>query len=182
MTDSFGTKGQLKVGSATYEFYSLSKLAKANAAVSRLPLSLKVLLENLLRHEDGRVVKREHVEKMLAWDPKATPDTEISFHPARVLLQDFTGVPAVVDLAAMREALASMGGDPAKINPRNPADLVIDHSVQVDTFATTAAFRANAELEFDRNKERYAFLRWGQNAFKSFRVVPPDIGICHQVN
>jgi len=182
MTDSFGTKSQLKVGSATYDFYSLAKLAKANAAVNRLPLSLKVLLENLLRHEDGRVVKREHVEKMLAWDPKATPDTEISFHPARVLLQDFTGVPAVVDLAAMREALASMGGDPAKINPRNPADLVIDHSVQVDTFATTAAYKENAELEFDRNRERYAFLRWGQTAFKGFRVVPPDIGICHQVN
>ncbi len=122
-----------------------------------------MLLENLLRHEDGRVVKREHIEKMLAWDPKATPETEISFHPARVLLQDFTGVPAVVDLAAMREALASMGGDPAKINPRNPADLVIDHSVQVDTFATTAAYKENAELEFDRaTSERYAFLRWGQ--------------------
>ncbi|MBN1210802.1 MAG: aconitate hydratase AcnA [Myxococcaceae bacterium] len=182
MTDSFGTKSQLKVGSATYEFYSLGKLAKANAAVNRLPISLKVLLENLLRHEDGRVVKREHVEKMLAWDPKATPDTEISFHPARVLLQDFTGVPAVVDLAAMREALAAMGGDPAKINPRNPADLVIDHSVQVDTFATTASYKENAQLEFDRNRERYAFLRWGQTAFKGFRVVPPDIGICHQVN
>jgi aconitate hydratase len=182
MTDSFGTKSQLKVGSVTYDFYSLGKLAKANAAVNRLPLSLKVLLENLLRHEDGRVVKKEHVDKMLAWDPKATPDTEISFHPARVLLQDFTGVPAVVDLAAMREALGAMGGDAAKINPRNPADLVIDHSVQVDTFATTAAMKENAELEFERNRERYAFLRWGQTAFKGFRVVPPDIGICHQVN
>jgi aconitate hydratase len=182
MTDSFGTKSQLKVGSATYDIYSLSKLAKANAAVNRLPISLKVLLENLLRHEDGRVVKREHIEKMLAWDPKAAPETEISFYPARVLLQDFTGVPAVVDMAAMREALASMGGDAAKINPRNPADLVIDHSVQVDTFATTAAYKENAELEFSRNQERYAFLRWGSNAFKNFRVVPPDIGICHQVN
>ncbi len=182
MTDSFGTKSQLKVGSATYEFYSLAKLAKQNPAVERLPFSLKILLENLLRHEDGRVVKREHIEKMLAWDPKATPETEISFHPARVLLQDFTGVPAVVDLAAMREALAAMGGDAAKINPRNPADLVIDHSFQVDAFGTTAAFRENAELEFERNQERYAFLRWGQNAFKGFRVVPPDIGICHQVN
>ncbi|HZI12550.1 MAG TPA: aconitate hydratase AcnA [Myxococcus sp.] len=182
MTDSFGTKSQLKVGSATYDMYSLGKLAKAHASVNRLPVSLKVLLENLLRHEDGRVVKREHIEKMLAWDPKATPDVEISFHPARVLLQDFTGVPAVVDLAAMREALASMGGDPAKINPRNPADLVIDHSVQIDAFATTAAFKENAELEFERNRERYAFLRWGQSAFKGFGVVPPDIGICHQVN
>src|SRR3954468_1913210 len=147
MTDSFGTKSQLKVGAATYDYFSLGKLAKANAAVNRLPLSLKVLLENLLRHEDGRVVKREHVEKMLAWDPKATPDTEISFHPARVLLQDFTGVPAVVDLAAMREALGSLGGDPARINPRNPADLVIDHSVVVDQFASINAFGANAELE-----------------------------------
>ncbi|XXF79402.1 aconitate hydratase AcnA [Myxococcaceae bacterium GXIMD 01537] len=182
MSDSFGTKSQLKVGSATYDYYSLAKLAKQHPAVERLPFSLKILLENLLRHEDGRVVKREHVEKMLAWDPKATPDTEISFHPARVLLQDFTGVPAVVDLAAMREALGSMGGDPAKINPRNPADLVIDHSVQVDTFATTAAYKENAELEFERNRERYAFLRWGSNAFKGFGVVPPDIGICHQVN
>jgi aconitate hydratase len=182
MTDSFGTKSQLKVGSATYDIYSLSKLAKANAAVNRLPISLKVLLENLLRHEDGRVVKREHIEKMLAWDPKAAPETEISFYPARVLLQDFTGVPAVVDMAAMREALAAMGGDAAKINPRNPADLVIDHSVQVDTFATTASYKENAELEFSRNQERYAFLRWGSNAFKNFRVVPPDIGICHQVN
>ncbi|MFP2931130.1 aconitate hydratase AcnA [Pyxidicoccus sp. 3LG] len=182
MTDSFGTKSKLQVGPATYDIYSLGKLAKANPAVERLPFSLKVLLENLLRHEDGRVVKREHVEKMLAWDPKATPDVEISFHPARVLLQDFTGVPAVVDLAAMREALASMGGDPGKINPRNPADLVIDHSVQIDSFATSAAFKENAELEFERNRERYAFLRWGQSAFKGFGVVPPDIGICHQVN
>ncbi|WP_309895014.1 aconitate hydratase AcnA [Archangium sp.] len=182
MTDSFKSKSQLKVGSASYEFYSLAKVGKDHASVARLPFSLKILLENLLRHEDGRVVKREHIEKMLAWNPKAEPDTEISFHPARVLLQDFTGVPAVVDLAAMREALASLGGDPAKINPRNPADLVIDHSFQVDVFGTSDAFRANAELEFDRNKERYAFLRWGQNAFKNFRVVPPDVGICHQVN
>ncbi len=182
MTDSFGSKSQLKVGSSKYDFYSLATVAKKHPSVARLPFSLKILLENLLRHEDGRVVKREHVEKMLAWDPKAEPDTEISFHPARVLLQDFTGVPAVVDLAAMREALAAMGGDPAKINPRNPADLVIDHSFQVDVFGTTDAFRINAELEFERNQERYAFLRWGQNAFKNFRVVPPDTGICHQVN
>ncbi|RYZ37241.1 MAG: aconitate hydratase AcnA [Myxococcaceae bacterium] len=182
MTDSFGTKAKLKVGSTTYDLFSLGTLAKSHPAVNRLPFSLKVLLENLLRNEDGRVVKREHIEKMLAWDPKAAPETEISFHPARVLLQDFTGVPAVVDMAAMREALAAMGGDPAKINPRNPADLVIDHSVQIDSFATTAAFKENAELEFERNRERYAFLRWGQSAFKGFGVVPPDIGICHQVN
>src|SRR5512132_4160981 len=172
MTDTFGTQGELKVGKQKYEIFRLQKIAKEHPAVERLPYSLKVLLENLLRFEDGRVVRKDHVEKLIAWDPKAEPDTEISFHPARVLLQDFTGVPAVVDLAAMREALAAMGGDPAKINPRNPADLVIDHSFQVDVFGTSDAFRANAELEFDRNKERYAFLRWGQNAFKSFRVVP----------
>src|SRR5512143_342951 len=182
MTDSFGTKSQLKVGSATYEYFSLARLAKQHPAVERLPFSLKILLENLLRNEDGRVVKREHIEKMLAWDPKATPDTEISFHPARVLLQDFTGVPAVVDLAAMREALASLGGNPEKINPLAPADLVIDHSVQVDEFASPGAFATNAGLEFQRNEERYAFLRWGQGAFRNFRVVPPDTGICHQVN
>ncbi|HLL55622.1 MAG TPA: aconitate hydratase AcnA [Myxococcaceae bacterium] len=181
-SDSFGTKGQLKVGHAKYEFYNLRKLAKDYPAVDRLPFSLKVLLENLLRHEDGRVVKREHVEKMLAWNPKAEPDTEISFHPARVLLQDFTGVPAVVDLAAMREAITQMGGKPSKINPLSPADLVIDHSVQVDSFSSTASFTENAELEFERNRERYAFLRWGQGAFEGFRVVPPDVGICHQVN
>jgi aconitate hydratase len=182
MKDTFGTKGQLQVGSASYEIFSLKKLAQVHPAVEKLPFSLKVLLENLLRHEDGRVVKREHVEKMLSWSPKADPDTEISFHPARVLLQDFTGVPAVVDMAAMREAITRMGGDPNRINPLSPADLVIDHSVQVDTFASTAAFHENAELEFERNRERYAFLRWGQQAFKNFRVVPPDTGICHQVN
>ncbi|MCI0573878.1 MAG: aconitate hydratase AcnA [Myxococcaceae bacterium] len=182
MSDSFKTKTQLKVGSHSYEVFSLGKLAKERAEVARLPFSMKVLLENLLRHEDGRVVKRDHIEKMLAWDPKAAPETEISFYPARVLLQDFTGVPAVVDLAAMREALASMGGDAAKINPRNPADLVIDHSVQVDVFGSSSAVHDNAELEFERNRERYEFLRWGQGAFKGFGVVPPDTGICHQVN
>jgi aconitate hydratase len=181
-TDSFQTRGSLQVGGKTYEVFSLDVLAKAHPTVRQLPFSLRVLLENLLRHEDGRVVKREHVEKMLAWNPKAAPDTEISFHVARVLLQDFTGVPAVVDLAGMREALAALGGDPNKINPRNPADLVIDHSVVVDQFASSGSFQANAELEFERNRERYAFLRWGQGAFRNFRVVPPDTGICHQVN
>jgi len=182
MKDTFGTKGQLQVGSEHYEIFNLRTLAKDHPAVQRLPYSLKVLLENLLRHEDGRVVKREHLERMLAWNPKAEPDTEISFHPARVLLQDFTGVPAVVDLAAMREAITRMGGKADRINPLSPADLVIDHSVQVDSFASTAAFHENAELEFDRNRERYAFLRWGKTAFENFRVVPPDVGICHQVN
>jgi aconitate hydratase len=180
--DSFKTRGSLQVGGKTYEVFSLDVLAKSHPAVRQLPFSLRVLLENLLAHEDGRVVKREHVEKMLAWNPRAAPDTEISFHVARVLLQDFTGVPAVVDLAGMREALATLGGDPNRINPRNPADLVIDHSVVVDQFGTSSAFQANAELEFERNRERYAFLRWGQGAFRNFRVVPPDTGICHQVN
>jgi aconitate hydratase len=181
-TDSFHTKGTLEVDGASYQLFRLAALAKSHPASARLPFSLKVLLENLLRHEDGRVVRREHVEKMVAWDAKAAPETEISFYVARVLLQDFTGVPAVVDLAAMREALAALGGDPNKINPRNPADLVIDHSVVVDQFGSSTAFAANAELEFDRNRERYAFLRWGQEAFRNFRVVPPDTGICHQVN
>jgi aconitate hydratase len=181
-TDTFHTHGTLDVAGTSHQLFRLSALAKTHPAAARLPFSLKVLLENLLRHEDGRVVRREHVEKMVAWDAKATPDTEISFYVARVLLQDFTGVPAVVDLAAMREALAALGGDPNKINPRNPADLVIDHSVVVDQFGSSTAFAVNAELEFDRNRERYAFLRWGQEAFRNFRVVPPDTGICHQVN
>ena len=181
-TDSFETRGSLQAGGKTYEVFSLDVLAKSHPAVQQLPFSLRVLLENLLRHEDGRVVKREHVERMLAWNPKATPDTEISFHVARVLLQDFTGVPAVVDLAGMREALSALGGDPNRINPRNPADLVIDHSVVVDQFGSVGSFQANAELEFERNRERYAFLRWGQGAFRNFRVIPPDTGICHQVN
>jgi aconitate hydratase len=182
MKNSLGTKARLTVGTASYDIFHLQKLTKEYPSVARLPFSLKILLENLLRHEDGRVVKREHVEGLLRWNPAAEPNTEISFHPARVLLQDFTGVPAVVDLAAMREAISRMGGDPNRINPLHPADLVIDHSVQVDQFASTASFHANAELEFDRNLERYAFLRWGQQAFRNFRVVPPDTGICHQVN
>jgi aconitate hydratase len=181
-TDSFHTNGTLEVEGASYQVFRLATLAKSHPAAARLPFSLKVLLENLLRHEDGRVVRREHVERMVGWDAKAAPETEISFYVARVLLQDFTGVPAVVDLAAMREALAALGGDPNKINPRNPADLVIDHSVVVDQFGSSTAFAANAELEFERNRERYAFLRWGQEAFRNFRVVPPDTGICHQVN
>src|SRR5262249_2485345 len=182
MTDSLGTKGRLAVGTAGYDIFNLQKLAKDYPSIARLPFSLKILLENLLRHEDGRVVKREHVEALLRWDAKAEPNIEISFHPARVLLQDFTGVPAVVDLAAMREAIAQLGGDPKRINPLHPADLVIDHSVQVDHFASASSFQDNAQLEFDRNRERYAFLRWGQEAFRNFRVVPPDTGICHQVN
>ncbi|MBX5482815.1 MAG: aconitate hydratase, partial [Myxococcaceae bacterium] len=180
--DSFGIKGKLTVGKTDWTVFNIGALAKKRPEVNRLPFSLRVLLENLLRHEDGRVVTKEHIEAILNWDPKKAPDTEISFHPARVLMQDFTGVPAVVDLAAMREATKEMGGDPNRINPLHPADLVIDHSVQVDSFGTVSAFGDNVEREFERNRERYVFLRWGQQAFKSFRVVPPGTGICHQVN
>ncbi|APR83860.1 Aconitate hydratase [Minicystis rosea] len=179
MRNTFGAKGTLSVAGSTYGIY---RLAACGPAVDRLPMSLKILLENLLRHEDGRVVRREQVEALLNWDPKAAPNDEIAFHPGRVLLQDFTGVPAVVDLAAMREAVVKLGGDPNRINPLQPADLVIDHSVQVDKFGTVASLLQNAQLEYERNEERYAFLRWGQQAFAKFRVVPPDTGICHQVN
>ncbi len=179
MHDSYGAKGTLSVSGSTYGIF---RITACGPTVARLPMSLKVLLENLLRHEDGRVVRREHVEAVLHWDPTAIPTQEIAFHPARVLLQDYTGVPAIVDLAAMREAVQSLGGDPDRINPLQPADLVIDHSVQVDKFASIASLRQNAELEYQRNEERYAFLRWGQQAFTKFRVVPPDTGICHQVN
>ncbi|MFZ5472138.1 MAG: aconitate hydratase AcnA [Myxococcota bacterium] len=160
----------------------MAQLDTKNPKVASLPFSLKVLLENLLRHEDGRVVRKEHVAALLDWNPQAPSEQEISFTPARVLLQDFTGVPCVVDLAAMREALAAMGGNPQKINPLSPADLVIDHSVQVDHFGSVKAFSDNVALEFGRNAERYAFLKWGQKAFKNFRAVPPGTGICHQVN
>src|SRR5881397_4069148 len=177
--DSFKTRGTLAVDGSEFVIYRLDALGERAAW---LPLSLKVLLENLLRREDGRTVTRDHIEALLAWDPKARPEREIPFMPARVLLQDFTGVPAVVDLAAMREAMRHMGGDPARINPLQPADLVIDHSVQVDAYGSPSAFRTNVELEFARNRERYAFLRWGQQAFRNFRVVPPDTGIVHQVN
>jgi aconitate hydratase len=182
MLDSFKTKTTLAVGSASYTIYSLKALEKKFPAIKKLPFSLRILLENLLRFEDGRSVHAADIEALATRDVEKPTDREIAFRPARVLLQDFTGVPAVVDLAAMREALAGMGGNPDKINPLAPADLVIDHSVIVDQFATSQAFGANAQLEFDRNRERYAFLRWGQNAFRNFRVVPPDTGICHQVN
>jgi aconitate hydratase A / 2-methylisocitrate dehydratase len=180
--DSFGSRARLQVGDRTYQVHRLDALEKAGFAVSRLPYALKILLENLLRLEDGLAVRREDVEALARWDPRAAPSHEIAFMPARVLLQDFTGVPAVVDLAAMRDAMRRLGGDPRKINPLLPAELVIDHSVQVDAFGSAAAFQINAEREFDRNRERYAFLRWGQKAFRNFRVVPPDTGIVHQVN
>ncbi len=184
--NSFATRAALKVGSESFEIYRLDALERSGVGKpSRLPFSLKVLLENLLRHEDGRFVHAEDIRALAGWDPTSTEgasEKEISFMPARVLLQDFTGVPAVVDLAAMRDAMRQLGGDPKKINPLLPAELVIDHSVQVDQFGSAGAFLFNADLEMKRNIERYAFLRWGQKGFQNFKVVPPDTGICHQVN
>jgi aconitate hydratase len=177
--DSFKTRSTLEVQGRTLAYHRLEALG---ARAARLPVSLRILLENLLRREDGRSVTKEHVEAVLGWDPKAEPSREIPFMPARVILQDFTGVPCVADLAAMRDAMARMGGDPAKINPLQPVDLVIDHSVQVDVFGTPTAFQQNVEIEYERNRERYLFLRWGQGAFSNFRVVPPGTGIVHQVN
>jgi len=179
--DSFGARSELKMGGQTYEIFKLDALQQ-KYDVARLPYSLKVLLENLLRNEDGEFVTAEQVERIAKWDAKAEPEHEIAYSPARVLMQDFTGVPAIVDLAAMRDAMSELGGDPAKINPLVPAELVIDHSIQVDVFAMRDAFKRNAEFEFQRNHERYAFLRWGQEAFDNFMVVPPNTGICHQVN
>src|SRR5215208_6221849 len=181
--NSFGTRTALSADGQTVNVFSLRALAQRGfPEIERLPYSIKILLENLLRHEDGRFVKAADVETLARWDLKSGAQKEISFAPARVLLQDFTGVPAVVDLAAMRDGIARLGGDPNRVNPLQPVELVIDHSVQVDFFAQANAFQLNAELEFSRNKERYAFLRWGQDAFANFRVVPPDTGIVHQVN
>jgi len=183
MPNSFNALTSFNVEGRTYQFYKLGALQAAGLPdVSRLPFSLRILLENLLRNEDGTTVTADDIESLVRWDSKATPSREIAFRPSRVLLQDFTGVPAVVDLAAMRDAMKRMGGDPKKINPLQPVELVIDHSVQVDEAGTPQAFHTNAELEYQRNGERYAFLRWGQNGFKNFRVVPPDTGIVHQVN
>jgi aconitate hydratase len=181
--NSFGSRATLEVGGRQYTYYrldSLDSLSGGNAA--RLPFSLKILLENLLRNEDGKFVKAADIEALAKWNVRGKVEKEIAFRTARVLLQDFTGVPAVVDLAAMRDALAKLGGDPKKINPLQPVDLVIDHSVQVDEYGTEAAYLINTGKEFDRNKERYAFLRWGQNSFRNFRVVPPGTGIVHQIN
>jgi aconitate hydratase len=182
MDDPFGARSTLKVGERRYEIFRLETLAKAGLPVERLPYSIKVLLENLLRTMDGRVVRAGDVEAVARWDPATEPSREIAFTPSRVLLQDFTGVPAVVDLAAMRDAMAALGGDPKRINPLQPAELVIDHSVQVDEYGSRAALLLNAKKEFERNRERYLFLRWGQRAFQNFRVVPPATGIVHQVN
>src|SRR5437660_6154069 len=181
--NSFGTRTTLSIGGQSVQYFSLGTLVAAGCPdVARLPYSMKILLENLLRHEDGRFVKAADIEALARWDLQSSAQKEIAFAPARVLLQDFTGVPAVVDLAAMRDGIARLGGDPNRVNPLQPVELVIDHSVQVDYFGQANAFQLNAELEFSRNKERYAFLRWGQNAFDNFRVVPPDTGIVHQVN
>jgi aconitate hydratase len=180
--NSFGARAALKAAGSTFEIFRLDALQRRGLPVTRLPYSLRILLENLLRREDGRAVRAEEIERLARWDPTKTPDDEIAFMPARVLMQDFTGVPAVVDLAAMRDAMQAMGGDPKKVNPLLPAELVIDHSVIVDQFGTAAAFQVNADLEFQRNRERYALLRWAQQTFQGFRVVPPDTGIVHQVN
>ncbi len=180
MTDSFKARTTLSVGDRSYEILSLAALPKEK--VARLPYSLKILLENLLRFEDGVNVRRADIEALLDWDPAALPSYEIAFTPARVILQDFTGVPCVVDLAAMREAIERLGGDPERVNPLAPAELVIDHSLQVDEYGSAGALAANTAIEFKRNVERYAFLRWGQKAFRNFRVVPPNTGIVHQVN
>jgi aconitate hydratase len=182
MANSFGSRSTLRVGNRDYTIYRLAAVAKAFPQAARLPYALKILLENLLRTENGQVVRPEDIEALAACQATAEPKREIAFTPSRVLLQDFTGVPAVVDLAAMRDAMKCMGGDPTRINPLQPAELVIDHSVQVDDFGTGLAFRTNADLEYARNHERYVFLRWGQKAFRNFKVVPPETGIVHQVN
>ncbi|WP_165671055.1 aconitate hydratase AcnA [Metapseudomonas otitidis] len=180
--DSLNSRRTLDVDGKTYHYFSLPEAAKSLGSIDKLPLSLKVLLENLLRWEDGKTVTRDDLDALVAWQKERRSDREIQYRPARVLMQDFTGVPAVVDLAAMRDAVASAGGDPQKINPLSPVDLVIDHSVMVDRFASPEAFEQNVEIEMERNGERYAFLRWGQSAFDNFSVVPPGTGICHQVN
>ena len=181
MLDSFNSRDTLTVGGRNVAFHRLDSVLKGEAA-TRLPFTQRVLLENLLRREDGDAVSRDDIEALANWRPNSGDEREVAFAPARVLLQDFTGVPAVVDLASMREALESMGGDPERINPLQPVDLVIDHSVQVDAYGTDGAFAQNVSFEYERNRERYLFLRWGQQAFRNFRVVPPGTGIVHQVN
>jgi len=176
--NSFGAKSSLEVSGKSYEIFDITKLAQANS----LPFSLKVLLENLLRTEDGANITAKQIEALASWNPESIPDTEIQFTPARVIMQDFTGVPCVVDLATMREAIAELGGDPSRVNPLAPAELVIDHSVIADKYGTASSFKENVDIEYERNQERYRFLRWGQSAFDEFKVVPPGTGIVHQVN
>src|SRR5215468_7791622 len=182
-TNTFGTRTRLTAGGGAVDYFSLPALSKARGVdLDRLPFSIRILLENLLRNEDGRLVKAADVEALAKWDPASATPHEVPYMPARVLLQDFTGVPAVVDLAAMRDAMRRLGGDPRRINPQVPVDLVVDHSVQADRFGSASAFRENAAQEYARNRERYVFLRWGQRSFQNFHVVPPETGICHQVN
>ena len=180
--DSFGAKGTLDVDGKSYGIYRLDAVEGDGLDVASLPFSLKVLLENLLRTEDGANITEDDIKALAGWDADADPDKEIQFTPARVIMQDFTGVPCVVDLATMREAMEDLGGDPSRINPLAPAEMVIDHSVIADVFGTPEAFERNVEIEYERNKERYQFLRWGQGAFDDFKVVPPGTGIVHQVN
>jgi len=181
--DSFNARKTIDVEGKSYTYYSLPEAEKNGlSGIGRLPFSLKVLLENLLRFEDGRSVTADDIKAVAEWMKERRSDREIAYRPARVLMQDFTGVPAVVDLAAMRDATSSLGGDPRVINPQVPVDLVIDHSVMVDFFGGPDSFRKNVNMEYERNGERYTFLRWGQEAFSNFRVVPPGTGICHQVN
>jgi len=180
--NSFQSRSNLRVNHKDYEIYRLSALDEQGIPTKHLPFSLRILLENLLRTEDGRNVTKEEIRALAAWNKNTEPEKEIAFTPSRVLLQDFTGVPAVVDLAAMRDAMKRLGGDAKLINPLQPAELVIDHSVQVDEFGSANAFDVNALLEFQRNNERYAFLRWGQTGFCNLAIVPPDTGIVHQVN
>ena len=182
--DSFKARQTLEAGGKTYTYYSIPAAEKNGlASAAALPFSMKVILENLLRYEDDRSVKKADIEAAVGWlDQKGKAEVEIAFRPSRVLMQDFTGVPAVVDLAAMRDAMVALGGDPQKINPLVPVDLVIDHSVIVDEFGTPKALADNVDLEYERNGERYTFLKWGQSAFDNFSVVPPGTGICHQVN
>src|SRR6202040_2110001 len=176
--NSFGARDTLKVGDKSYQIYRLDAVPGSE----KLPYSLKVLAENLLRNEDGSNITKDHIQAIARWDPKAEPSIEIQYTPARVVMQDFTGVPCIVDLATMREAVADLGGNPDKVNPLAPADLVIDHSVIADLFGRADAFERNVEIEYQRNGERYQFLRWGQGAFNDFKVVPPGTGIVHQVN
>ena len=183
MYDSFKTKKTLKIGKKSYTYYSLKSAEKNGVQnISSLPFSIKVLLENLLRNEDQKTVYKKDIEAFQKWKKNKKIKKEINFRPARVLMQDFTGVPAVVDLASMRSAIKEKNGDPNKINPLSPVDLVIDHSVMVDKYGSATAYKANVDLEYKRNIERYEFLRWGQKSFDNFRVVPPGTGICHQVN
>ena len=176
--DSLKSKSVLKVNATDYQIFDITRVAGAN----NLPFSLKILLENLLRHEDGANITAEQIKALAAWNPTADIETEIQFTPARVIMQDFTGVPCIVDLATMREAIVELGGDPTKVNPLAPAELVIDHSVIADFFGTNTSFEQNTDIEYERNRERYRFLRWGQGAFDEFKVVPPGTGIVHQVN